>query len=87
MREKSMGPQPTPPPERIPMGPSPEQVKAPIPGEQSPGWLPPEQMPEEERGPAPAYKLNTVPGSGNTTNNPGNNITARTLEEGAGLER
>lgn len=35
---------------------------------------------------APDYRLNTVPGSGNTTNNPDNNITARTLEEGAGLE-
>ena len=43
--------------------------------------------PQEGRRPAPADRLNTVPGSGNTTNNPDNNITARTLEEGAGLER
>lgn len=69
------------------MGPSPAEVKPLIPGEQSSGWHPPEQPPEEERSPAPAYKLNTVPGSGNTANNPDNNITARTLEEGAGLER
>lgn len=69
------------------MGPSPAEVKPPIPGEQPRQGIPPAQVPEEKRGPAPAYRLNTVPGSGNTTHNPDNNITARTLEEGAGLER
>lgn len=86
-----MGPQQPVLPERIPRGPSPEQTN----GSGVTGQtLPPDaerprerEAPQEGRHPAPADRLNTVPGSGNTTNNPDNNITARTLEEGAGLER
>lgn len=62
--------------------PQPEQVPLEQMGEQ----LPRQEAVEEEK-PTPAYRLNTVPASGNSTNNPDNNITSRTLEEGAGLER
>lgn len=92
-----MGPAPE-PGVRQPLGMGPEELEAPVTrpedslprerGGQTPPAMP-EQEPETEeteghkdRGGA----LNTVPGSGNTTNNPDNNITARTLE-GAGLER
>lgn len=89
-----MGPQPSSGPERKPMGLCPEELTPPTSPEQVPleqvdqmgGQLPRPEAPEEEK-PAPAYRLNTVAGSGNTTNNPDNNIVSRTLEEGAGLER
>lgn len=89
-----MGPQPSSGPERKPMGLCPEELTPPTSPEQVPleqvdqmgGQLPRQEAPEEEK-PAPAYRLNTVAGSGNTTNNPDNNIVSRTLEEGAGLER
>lgn len=89
-----MGPQPSSGPERKPMGLCPEELTPPTPPEQVPleqvdqmeGQLPRQEAPEEEK-PAPAYRLNTVAGSGNTTNNPDNNIVSRTLEEGAGIER
>ena len=68
------------------MGPTPEEAMAPKPGAPTPPPVVEQEPPAEEKRP-PAYRLNTVPGSGNTTNNPDNNITARTLEEGAGLER
>ena len=76
------------------MGLCPEELTPPVPPEQPPvermdlkgGQLPPQEGPEEEKS-TPAYRLNTVAGSGNTTNNPDNNITSRTLEEGAGMER
>ena len=76
------------------MGLCPEELTPPTPPEQVPleqvdqmgGQLPRQEAPEEEK-PAPAYRLNTVAGSGNTTNNPDNNIVSRTLEEGAGIER
>lgn len=89
-----MGPQPSSGPERKPMGLCPEELTPPGQPEQVPleqmdqmgEQLPPQEGPEEEK-PAPAYRLNTVAGSGNTTNNPDNNIVSRTLEEGAGIER
>lgn len=83
-----MGPQPSTPPERKPMGLTPDQLsrpEEPSAPEREPVFPDPEQ--EETAPRVPAYRLNTVAGSGNTTNNPDNNITARTLEEGAGLER
>lgn len=84
-----MGPQPSSGPERKPMGLCPEELTPPAKPEQMDHMgeqLPPQEGPEEEKR-SPAYRLNTAPASGNTTNNPDNNITSRTLEEGAGLER
>ena len=86
-----MGPQQPPQPRRVPMGRPPEEAPAQEPGAPVPTPAPISPTPEEETSlgqkRTPAYRLNTVPCSGNTTNNPDNNITARTLEEGAGLER
>lgn len=98
MRERSVGPQGRPeiPAGRIPMGPqdapagdqysdiSPAPERETRPGA---GVTPEEPGRETEERPEQGEVLNTVPGSGNTANNPGNNITARTLEGGAGLER
>lgn len=84
-----MGPQPSSGPERKPMGLCPEELTPPARSEQMDQMgeqLPPQEAPEEEKS-TPVYRLNTAPASGNTTNNPDNNITSRTLEEGAGLER
>lgn len=73
------------------MGRPPEETPDPGAGASAQPWTPAPLTEEEEpqlgQKRAPSYRLNTVPGSGNTTNNPDNNITARTLEEGAGLER
>ena len=86
-----MGPQQPTPPRRVPMGRAPEELTAPEPGVPTPPRTPVapvmEQAPQEGERRTSAYRLNTVGGSGNTTNNPDNNITARTLEEGAGLEQ
>lgn len=74
---------------RIPLGMGPEELpREPGGPEAAPAGTVsevPSEMKLAEKG-RRATVLNTASGSGNTANNPDNNITARTLEGGAGLE-